>query len=94
MRYGQCQQCDAKIAWVQHNGTGRMARIDARASADGNIMVHDDGRKYQVLTGELLKSARDRAWPLYINHQGTCTSLKGGKLSFDEGEEVHEHAAN
>lgn len=86
MKRARCDKCAAPVIWVRHVDTQRAAKIDAQPAADGNIMLHDDGEHYQILSGELLASARNREWPLYINHRGSCSALKGGKLSFDEGD--------
>jgi len=68
----QCNYCGAAIIWRRSNVNGKTSPLDARPWSQGTIMLHDDGRTYQVLTPELVQQARDRGVDLYTNHVGTC----------------------
>lgn len=61
------------IIWATNNVTRKRAPLDAEPWEEvGNIMLHDDGRTYQILEAELAQQARERQFPLYTNHLATC----------------------
>lgn len=75
----RCNQCAALIIWRYNNTSGRPAPLDAEPWSTGNIMLHDDGRTYQVLSPELVEQARERGVNLYTNHFGTCPGREASR---------------
>lgn len=71
----ECRSCGDPIVWtITHNG--KRMPVDADPSSDGNVRLDDDpvGDKTlsTVLSGRLLRDARERDVPLHTSHFATC----------------------
>lgn len=69
----RCEKCGAMMRWAINHDTNRWAALDAQPwKTLGDVMMHGDGRYFQILSPELVSVARERSFPLYTNHRDTC----------------------
>lgn len=72
-----CRRCPAPIFFAQQNPTERNPcpsnnPLNARPHPDGNLRLDLQTRRYDVLTGEALHSARAAGEELYLSHFVDC----------------------
>lgn len=63
-----CRGCHEPILWRRHEGTGRLAPIDAEPCKEGNIVILD-AELYRVLP----PGHGSAGAPRHTNHWATCT---------------------
>jgi hypothetical protein len=57
-----CRTCGAGVLWLKHERTGKVAPIDARVYADGNVVVDLDAGTYRIVAPQ----------EAHKNHLATC----------------------
>lgn len=62
----RCTACNARLVYLAHVRTGKIAPIEVDPSEDGNIVFDTDGRYRMLKKGEETTRARRK------NHFSTC----------------------
>lgn len=101
---GKCRWCHAKVWFLRHPNTGKVAPIDEYPAPRGNIAINVRAGTYSVVTETAalfeLDPSRvdDDANPtLHLNHWVTCTNATARRLADERlgrsapigGEDVH-----
>jgi len=73
---GECRSCGAKVIFLEHERTGKLAPIDAALTDAGNIMRVDD-TEYAIIPPPELARLHKQGHSFRTNHYATCPHAQG-----------------
>ena len=73
-----CRSCGVEVYDLTYSRTGKTAPIEARVSANGNVLIDLEEGIYTILSGDALEKARTVPVlaELHVNHFTTCPQAR------------------